>query len=294
MDGTKSANAAVSAQNVSKEFSGVCAIQDISFSIDQGECFGLLGPNGAGKSTMIKLIYGVMGRTRGELNVLGFDPSIQARELRKHIGVVMQEDALDEAMDVRDNMLMFCRFHNLWGRAAEQRVDELLDFMSLTTKAKAKISTLSGGMKRRLAFVRSLIAKPKLLILDEPTTGLDPAVRRLLWETIQNLKRSGTTIILTTHYMDEAEFLCDRLVLIDRGSIQAAGSPKQLIDAHCSGYAAFFLDATQYGKPMRLECATLAEVAKLAEIQGRQPEMVRPANLEDVFLKLTGKDLHVQ
>ena len=256
--------AAVSATQVGMSFGSFNAITDLSFSIAEGECFGLLGPNGAGKSTMIKLIYGVMARTRGSLSVLGFDPSRDARALRRYLGVVMQEDALDEAMGVRDNMLMFCRYHDQWGAAADRTVDELLEFMSLTAKADARIFTLSGGMKRRLAFVRSLISKPKLLILDEPTTGLDPAVRLLLWDKIRELKQRGTTILLTTHYMDEAESLCDRLVVIDHGSIKAEGSPKALIKQYCP------------------------------EAPEHKPDALRPANLQDVFLRLTGKDLNGQ
>lgn len=280
----------VEVKKVHKSFGASRALNDLSFSIQSGECFGLLGPNGAGKSTMIKLIYGLMERSGGELSVLGYDPTHDARKLRQHIGVVLQEDALDEAMNVRENMLMFCQFHGISSAVAKARVAELLSFMSLDSKADARISTLSGGMKRRLAFVRSLLSRPKLLILDEPTTGLDPAVRQLLWQKILELKQAGTTILLTTHYMDEAEILCDRLVVIDQGRIQAEGSPKDLIQEHCPGYVALMENQGQHS---RLEASSLSEIAVLTEARKQQPALVRPSNLEDVFLKLTGRDLNV-
>lgn len=280
----------VEVEKVHKSFGASRALNDLSFSVQSGECFGLLGPNGAGKSTMIKLIYGLMERSGGKLSVLGYDPTHDARKLRQHIGVVLQEDALDEAMNVRENMLMFCQFHGISSATAKTRVTELLSFMSLDSKADARISTLSGGMKRRLAFVRSLLPRPKLLILDEPTTGLDPAVRQLLWQKILELKQAGTTILLTTHYMDEAEILCDRLVVIDQGRIQAEGSPKALIQEHCPGYVAL---VENQGQHSRLEASSLSEIAALTEVRQQQPALVRPSNLEDVFLKLTGRDLNV-
>ena len=280
----------VLAKQIRKSFGATHALNDLTFSIQSGECFGLLGPNGAGKSTMIKLIYGVVERSGGELSVLGYDPSLDARRLRQHIGVVLQEDALDEAMNVRENMLMFCQFHGIPTSVAKTRVDELLDFMALSAKANARIVTLSGGMKRRLAFVRSLLPRPKLLILDEPTTGLDPAVRQLLWQKILELKHSGTTILLTTHYMDEAEVLCDRLVVIDQGRLQAEGSPKELIERHCPGFVALLQNQGQHA---RVEAKSLAEITDLFQKRGHEPALVRPSNLEDVFLKLTGRDLNV-
>lgn len=281
----------VTAKQVNKSFGTAKVLNDLSFSIEAGDCFGLLGPNGAGKSTMIKLIYGVMQRSSGELSVLGYDPSVDSKRLKQHIGVVLQEDALDEALNVRENMLMFCQFHGMTSADAKARVDELLDFMALQGKANARIGTLSGGMKRRLAFVRSLLSRPKLLILDEPTTGLDPAIRQLLWEKIQELKLAGTTILLTTHYMDEAEVLCDRLIVIDQGQVKADGSPKALIEAHGAGYVAMVED--RLGARTRIEAPSLHEVSSLLQAQGQKASLVRPANLEDVFLKLTGRDLSV-
>lgn len=283
---------AVIACGLGKSFGAFYAVQNLSFSIKSGECFGLLGPNGAGKSTLIKMIYGVLARSHGDLSVLGLDPSRDPRILRRRIGVVMQEDALDDAMNVRDNMMMFCLYHQIKKQVAVPLVDELLEFMGLTSKAKARIGTLSGGMRRRLAFVRALIPSPKLLILDEPTTGLDPAVRQLLWQKIADLKRRGTTIILTTHYMEEAELLCDRLILIDGGAVQEAGSPKDLIERHSPGYVALFLDTNSDSGHQRVQRPTLEDIAKFVHERGEKPEMVRPSSLEDVFLKLTGKALN--
>lgn len=278
----------ISASHVSKTYGAVNALNDLSFAVESGECFGLLGPNGAGKSTMIKMIYGVLKRTGGDLTVLGLDPSTHAKELRRSIGVVLQEDALDEAMSVGENMLMFCQFHGIPAATSRARVSELLGFMSLESRFHDRISSLSGGMRRRLAFVRSLLPNPKLLILDEPTTGLDPAVRQLLWDKIQDLKEAGTTILLTTHYMDEAELLCDRIVVVDQGQIRAEGAPRSLIRSHCLGFVAHL--ETQ-GVRARVEAATLEDIATLVQAQNKKASMVRPSNLEDVFLKLTGKNL---
>jgi len=284
--------AIVEVKGLGKAYGKTQVLSDVGFSINSGECFGLLGPNGAGKSTLIKIIYGVVARSQGDVRVLGWDPQVDGKELRKHLGVVMQDDALDEAMTVRGNMLMFCRFHGIKGRQAASRVDDLLESMSLTAKAQAKISALSGGMRRRLAFVRSLLSNPRLLILDEPTTGLDPAVRHALWDKIRELKRNGTTTILTTHYMDEAEVLCDRLVVIDQGRVKIQGNPKQLIQDHCPGYVGVFnQDGAGTGNTIRREYATIDAFTSDMKQGGGQAGVIRPSNLEDVFLKLTGRDL---
>lgn len=283
----------VTAKAVSKSFGSLWAVHNLDLSIRSGECFGLLGPNGAGKSTLIKMIYGVTAKTSGDLTVMGYDPATQFRLVRSQVGVVMQEDALDDAMNVRENMLMFCRFHNQSGRPARRKVDELLEFMSLTQKADARIATLSGGMRRRLSFVRSLISNPRLLILDEPTTGLDPAVRQLLWDKILELKKNGTTILLTTHYMDEAELLCDRIAIMDSGAIQAESSPKDLVAKYNLGYVAMFENPDDRTKLTRIDVKSLLEIPMHAAARGAEPIIVRPANLEDVFLKLTGRQFNV-
>jgi lipooligosaccharide transport system ATP-binding protein len=293
----------VDVKNVSKTFAGIQAVSDASFSINKGECFGLLGPNGAGKSTLIRMLYGASARSGGTMSVLGLDPAKNGRELRRRIGVVTQEDALDEAMSVVENMRMYASFLGLPKKVASDRIDELLTFLSLNHKADAQIITLSGGMKRRLVFVRALLSDPEFLILDEPTTGLDPAVRQLIWDKIEAFKRRGKTVLLTTHYMDEAEFLCDRLVVLDSGLIKIHGAPRALIAEHCPGFIALWSkkfdsqraldseESPQTAVNRRLEMNTLSELAEALKKEPIQPEVIRPSNLEDVFLKVTGREL---
>jgi lipooligosaccharide transport system ATP-binding protein len=292
----------VSVEHVRKQYGSFVAVDDASFKIERGQCFGLLGPNGAGKSTLIRMLYGATSRTGGQMIVMGMDPQKHGRALRKRIGVVTQEDALDEQMSVAENMRLFSTFIGLTPAIAGNRIAALLDFLNLSHKANAKIIALSGGMKRRLVFVRALMTEPELLILDEPTTGLDPAVRQLLWDKIRQLKRQGTTILLTTHYMDEAEVLCDRLVVMDRGQVCVEGSPRTLIREHTPGFVALWSTPNQSGdgsatdephtaSHFRMEAPTLAELAVKVESQGTTPEIIRPSNLEDVFLKVTGREL---
>ncbi len=281
------AGTVVTVESVSKKFGDQVAVGDASFTIAKGECFGLLGPNGAGKSTIIKMMYGAMSRSGGTMSVLGLDPQREGRALRRRLGVVTQEDALDEQMSVIENMRLYASFLGLPKKAAETRIKELLGFLSLDHKADAMILTLSGGMKRRLVFVRALLTEPELLILDEPTTGLDPAVRQVLWDKIRELKAKGTTVLLTTHYMDEAEILCDRLVILDKGRIQIDGNPRTLIGEHCAGYVAIWKPSER----ARAEARSLHELAAEVEKSAVKPEVIRPSNLEDVFLKITGREL---
>jgi lipooligosaccharide transport system ATP-binding protein len=281
------ADPVVAVTAVSKTFGDFQAVAGASFTIARGECFGLLGPNGAGKSTLIRMLYGATSRTGGELAVLGLDPQREGRALRRRLGVVTQEDALDDQMTVLENMRLFASFIGLPKDVAKRRIKELLEFLSLDHRQDAKILTLSGGMKRRLVFVRALLAEPELLILDEPTTGLDPAVRQVLWDKIRELKQRGTTVLLTTHYMDEAEVLCDRLVILDRGSIKVEGAPRALIAEHCAGYVAIWKPSGRG----RAEAATLHDLAAEVEREAEKPEVIRPSNLEDVFLKVTGREL---
>lgn len=300
----------IEAKNVTKQYGAFTAVAGVSFTVHQGECLGLLGPNGAGKSTLIRMIYGASPRSGGQLLVDGLDPERDARTLRQKIGVVTQEDALDESMNVRENMLMFAGFYRVPKAQRATKVDELLQFMNLSHKADAPIRALSGGMQRRLVFVRALLADPTLIILDEPTTGLDPAVRHLLWQKILELKQAGVTVLLTTHYMDEAEILCDRLLIMDQGKIAAEGAPKTLIKQHSPGFIAHFTpDAAALLRAqalMRTDSAytvtthatgfsvkTLDLPRLTAAIQNIQaePSMIRPTNLEDVFLEITGREL---
>jgi len=296
-------------ENVVKEFGNCTAVNGVSLTMNRGECFGVLGPNGAGKSTLISMIYGATSRTGGTLKVFGLDPQTQSREIKKRLGVVTQEDCLDLAMSVEENMKMFAVFVGVPSAEIEIRVSALLKFMALDHKSKEPIRALSGGMKRRLVFVRALLSDPDLIILDEPTTGLDPAVRHLLWDKIRELKARGTTILLTTHYMDEAERLCDRLVIMDQGKVQEEGAPKKLVSKHCPGYIAHFR-APANNDPLKKIASQRPEIHYFEDSSGSglrapgleqisaivgdlqiEPEVVRPANLEDVFLMVTGREL---
>jgi lipooligosaccharide transport system ATP-binding protein len=291
-----------------KSFESFTAVNKIDLNIKKGECFGLLGPNGAGKSTFINMIYGTVQRTSGGLSVFGHDPKNQSREIKKRLGVVTQDNALDESLTVIENMMLYCAFIGVAKTEREARVIELLNYMNLAHKKEALIQTLSGGMKRRLVFVRALLGKPELLILDEPTTGLDPAVRHLLWGKVRELHQSGTTIVLTTHYMHEAEVLCDRLVILNHGKIVAEGSPQQMIKQHTPGYVGIFevshrdlikkliskrtdIYFHEDASGIYLRTPNLADLTAFHADHGLIPLQIRPANLEDVFLKLTGQEL---
>lgn len=298
----------IQAHALEKSFGNFKAVDKIDLKIRKGECFGLLGPNGAGKSTFINMIYGTVERSAGSLSVFDYDPQNQSREIKKRLGVVTQDNALDESLTVIENMMLYCAFIGMPKPERETRVLELLNYMNLGHKKESPIRTLSGGMKRRLVFVRALLGKPELLILDEPTTGLDPAVRHLIWGKVKELLQGGTTIVLTTHYMHEAEFLCDRLVILNHGKIVAEGSPQQMILQHTPGYVGIFdiscralIEKLFSGKPaihfhedssgIYVRTPTLTELTGLHAEQGLIPLQIRPANLEDVFLKLTGQEV---
>jgi lipooligosaccharide transport system ATP-binding protein len=298
----------IQSNTLEKSFGSFTAVNKIDLNIKKGECFGLLGPNGAGKSTFINMIYGTVQRTSGQLSVFGHDPKNQSREIKKRLGVVTQDNALDESLTVIENMMLYCAFIGVPKAERHDRVIELLNYMNLSHKKDALIQTLSGGMKRRLVFVRALLGKPELLILDEPTTGLDPAVRHLLWGKVRELHQNGTTIVLTTHYMHEAEVLCDRLVILNHGKIVAEGSPQQMIKLHTPGYVGIFevshrelikklitdradIHFHEDASGIYLRTPTLADLTAFHADQGLIPLQIRPANLEDVFLKLTGQEL---
>ncbi len=300
----------VKAQSLTKSFGSFNAVDGIDLEIRKGECFALLGPNGAGKSTFINMIYGTARRTSGDLKVFGYDPTSQSREIKKRLGVVTQDNALDESLTVLENMEIYCAFIGLPKEKRKKRIEELLEYMNLSHKKEARIQALSGGMKRRLVFVRALLGNPELLILDEPTTGLDPAIRHLLWGKVRELHQAGTTIVLTTHYMHEAEVLCDRLVILNQGKIVAEGSPTQMIAEHTPGYVGIFnakeretiLNAIKNRNDSHLHedvsgvylrTSKLTDLTAMHSELGLQPLQIRPSNLEDVFLKLTGKELSI-
>lgn len=301
----------VEARGLTKKFDEFVAVDAIDFDIKKGEAFGFLGPNGAGKTSTMKMITTVSPITDGKMTVFGLDPSTQGRQIRSRLGVVPQEDNLDLELTVSENLYIYGRYHDMRKSEINPRIDDLLDFAQLSERRDSQVEPLSGGMKRRLTIARALINDPDLIILDEPTTGLDPQARHLLWDRLYRLKREGATLIITTHYMDEAEQLCDRLVVMDEGKIVAEGSPRRLIEAYAPREVVElrFQDGRQDDAAPRLDgLANRAEILAdrillytddAEETQeglhsrGIQAEqvLVRRSTLEDVFLRLTGRRL---
>ena len=303
--------ALVKARGLTKRFGDMAAVDAVDFDVRTGEAFGFLGPNGAGKSSTMRMIGAVSPITAGELSVFGLDPERDGAVIRSRIGVVPQQDNLDEEIPVDENLLIYGRYFGLARSELWPRIEELLSFAELTDRAHDKVSSLSGGMKRRLTIARALINEPQLLLLDEPTTGLDPQARHLLWDRLYRLKQRGVTLIITTHFMDEAEQLCDRLVVMDKGKIVAEGSPRSLIEKFSTK------EVIEVRFPVGVQ-ETLADrldgIAKRVEIlpdrvllytddgeatthevhsSGLEPESMldRRSTLEDVFLRLTGRTL---
>ena len=311
LDQVSDTPALVVAESLTKSFGAFTAVAGIDFAIQQGESFGFLGPNGAGKTSTMKMLSAISPPSSGTLRLFGLDPETHGPEVRARMGLVPQEDTLENEIPVLDNLLMFGRYFDLPRKVIKERAAELLEFAQLTDKAKDKVQTLSGGMKRRLTIARSLINRPDLLILDEPTTGLDPQARHLLWERLYRLKSEGVTLIITTHYMDEAEQLCDRLVVMDKGRIVASGSPRTLIEEHSSREVLelrFGIDSHAPWHDRLVPFATRVEVLpdrvllyvedgddalRAIHAAGHTPEsaLVRRSSLEDVFLRLTGRTL---
>jgi lipooligosaccharide transport system ATP-binding protein len=303
--------ALISARNLVKRFGDFTAVDGIDVDVHRGESFGFLGPNGAGKSSTMRMIGCVSPVTDGELTIFGMDPARDGKQIRARIGVVPQSDQLDEQLTVMDNLVLYGRYFDLPRSECRRRAAELLEFVQLTDRAGSRIEPLSGGMKRRVSIARSLINEPQLLLLDEPTTGLDPQARHVLWDRLYRLKQRGVTLVLTTHYMDEAEQLCDRLVVMDGGKIVAEGSPLSLIAEYSTrevlelrypagtneARAARVVDIGQRSEvlPDRVLIYTDDGEAALTEVhnRGAQPEsaLVRRSSLEDVFLRLTGRSL---
>jgi lipooligosaccharide transport system ATP-binding protein len=303
--------AMIRARGLRKSFGNFEAVRGIDVEVRPGESFGFLGPNGAGKSSTMRMIAAVSPPSGGELSILGMDPAIDGPAIRARIGVCPQEDTLDTELNVRDNLIVYGRYFGIPKARVVERADELLEFVSLTDKAKSKVEDLSGGMKRRLTIARSLVNSPDLLLLDEPTTGLDPQARHVLWDQLFRLKRQGVTLVLTTHYMDEAEQLCDRLVVMDAGRIVAEGSPLDLIREHSTREVAELrfgvgehdalaekvsdLAVRVEVLPDRLLLYTHDGEEALAKVheRGLTPAavLVRRSTLEDVFLRLTGRTL---
>ncbi|MEU4444463.1 ABC transporter ATP-binding protein [Actinosynnema sp. NPDC050801] len=299
----------VHAKGLTKHFGSFEAVRGIDVEVSKGEAFGFLGPNGAGKSSTMRMVACVSPRTGGELRVLGMDPNTDGPRIRARLGVVPQQDNLDTELTVRQNLQVYGRYFGLSRAAVRERAVELMEFAQLTDRADAEVEPLSGGMKRRLTIARSLVNDPELLLLDEPTTGLDPQARHLLWDRLFRLKQSGVTLIITTHYMDEAEQLCDRLVVMDGGRIAAEGSPSELIRRYSTKEvlelrfppgeqsAAEVRDLAERVEvlPDRVLLYTSDGEAALsaAHARGVRPvsSLVRRSSLEDVFLRLTGRTL---
>ena len=301
----------VYATGLTKNFGDFTAVDGIDFAVERGESFGFLGPNGAGKSSTMKMVGCVSPASGGELRVFGQDPATHGPQIRARLGVVPQKDTLDEELTVQENLWIYGRYFGLSRSEVHSRTTELLEFAQLTDRARSKVEPLSGGMKRRLTIARSLISRPEILLLDEPTTGLDPQARHVLWDRLFRLKRSGVTLVLTTHYMDEAEQLCDRLVVMDHGKIVAEGSPRSLITEYSTREVLELRfdtdDHAHHGDaiagigerievlPDRLLVYTEDGDAAAAAVhqRGIQPlsSLVRRSTLEDVFLHLTGRTL---
>src|SRR3990170_7179992 len=309
--GAAMAEPLVIAEHLSKQFGDLVAVDDIDFQVRRGEVFGFLGPNGAGKSSTMRMIGAVSPVGGGNLTVLGMDPATEGPRIRARLGVVPQDNNLDEELTVYENLLIYGRYFGLPKKVINERIDELLRFTQLDERRKSRVEPLSGGMKRRLTIARGLINTPELLILDEPTTGLDPQARHLLWDRLYRLKQEGVTLIITTHYMDEAEQLCDRLVIMDKGKIVAHGSPRQLIEQHSTREVLElrFPVGTQESHSRELEGRAVrteilpdrvllytndADVlSDEIHAAGIIPESTvsRRSTLEDVFLHLTGRSL---
>lgn len=309
--GRKAPPIVISAENLTKTYDDVAAVDGISFTVPAGESFGLLGPNGAGKSTTMKMIGGVTRRSAGRLSIMGLDPNTHGPEVRAHLGVVPQQDNLDQELRVRDNLLVYGRYFGLPMSYLKPKADELLEFAQLTDKATSKVDALSGGMKRRLTIARSLINEPRILLLDEPTTGLDPQARHILWDRLFRLKEQGVTLILTTHYMDEAEQLCDRLIVVDKGRIMAEGSPAQLIREYSTREVVELRFGSERNATIGSQLEGIGERLEVlpdrvlmyahdgesaleqVSAHGLRPvtSLVRRSSLEDVFLRLTGRSL---
>jgi len=291
----------IAASDLIKRFGPLEAVRGVSLEVLRGCCTGLLGPNGAGKTTIMRMIVGQSTVTAGTLSVFGEPPYRLARETKARIGLVPQADNLDPDVSVQENLEIYGRYFGLSEGTIDQRVPNLLAFMRLEEKADARVMQLSGGMKRRLVIARALIAEPEVVILDEPTTGLDPQARVMIWKQLLDLKARGKTMLLTTHYMDEAQRLCDRIIIIDHGKVLDEGSPDELIARHVKGHV--YEIAKPVPEPLRNGRWDAEDIGDSVLIYVREQEDIRPslpsdaryfhrpANLEDVFLRLTGRQL---
>ena len=308
------ADIVIDVQSVSKSYGRIKAVDHMSFAVEQAECVGFLGPNGAGKTTLMKVLYGKAkpdADPSTTISVFGFDPRSAELEVKTRSGVVTQDDSLDLELNVRQNLRIFSRFYGMEGRRANRRIDELLEFMELGERGRALVRELSGGMKRRLVIARALLNEPRLLILDEPTTGLDPQVRQLIWDRLRDLKRRGVTILLTTHYMDEAFQIADRIVIMDKGRRVLEGHPRSLLQEHIEPHVLevttpevaenVSTEGSLEHPDVRVEASSgrvllysrrLDSLETLAKRLSPGDYYIRQVNLEDLFLKATGRSLN--
>jgi lipooligosaccharide transport system ATP-binding protein len=302
----------ITVKNVSKTFPKVVAVNNLSFEVEAQTCFGCLGPNGAGKTTMMKIIYGKCTRDKNpisRMSIFGYDPKDQELQIKYLAGVVPQDNNLDDELNVIQNLMIYSKFYNIPGKLARERIAYLLDFLELSEKANARITELSGGMKRRLVIARALLNNPRLLILDEPTTGLDPQVRHLIWDKLRLLKKEGTTILLTTHYMEEAFQICDKVMIMHKGQRIIEGAPRHLLEKNIEKYVLELVDAgllpdkfnenmqdqvrIDRSQQMTLLFSNNIEYLKmLAGTIASENYFLRQTNLEDLFLKATGRGLN--
>jgi lipooligosaccharide transport system ATP-binding protein len=303
----------ITIEHLHKSYGGLKAVEDMSFFVHPADCFGFLGPNGAGKSTLMRILYGTAEReaqAETKVDVFGYDPLASELEIKFLSGVVPQENNLDEELNVTQNLVVYSKFYGMGRREAEERITELLEFFELSDKRQSKIRELSGGMKRRLTIARALLHAPRLLILDEPTTGLDPQVRHLIWGKLRELKKKGLTVLITTHYMDEAYQLCDTILIMDKGRKLSEGPPRDLLERNIERYvleivkpeAVSLLNAAELPGGVRKETAAEDRLVfygdeahllrRLSKNLGHGEYHLRESNLEDLFLKFTGRELN--
>ncbi|MCX7710613.1 MAG: ATP-binding cassette domain-containing protein [Clostridia bacterium] len=304
---------AIIIKNLNKSFGDFKAVDDLEFQVEKTECFGLLGPNGAGKTTTMKIIYGKSEHDENRetiVDVFGHNPKKQSLVIKSFSGIVPQQDNLDTELNVTENLNIYSKFYGIPPREAKKRIDELLSFMELQEKAKSNVRELSGGMQRRLTIARALINKPKLLILDEPTTGLDPQVRHLIWNKLRDLKEMGVTILLTTHYMEEAFQICDRIIIMDKGKKMLEGKPRELLSTNLEKHVMELYGVSKDGSDSTkaLDAAGIRyefhkdtlfaysndseKLAQIGEMLKESEYYIRHSNLEDLFLKVTGRSLN--
>lgn len=307
------AKTVINVSNLSKSFGKIQAVQDLSFTVESGSCYGFLGPNGAGKTTVMKMLYGKCTRDKkgdGRMDIFGYDPAKNELSIKYLSGVVQQENNLDDELNVIGNLMIYARFYNIPLKTAKERIEYLLDFLELSEKTDSKIKSLSGGMKRRLVIARSLLNSPRLLILDEPTTGLDPQVRHLIWDKIRQLQKQDTTVLLTTHYMEEAYQLCDYLLIMHKGRKIMEGKPEDLLEEGIEKHVVEVIDADSMNEITDNTLLSRIRTDKAPDVLRYYSDdrdalknladtylkggnyLIRQTNLEDVFLKATGRGLN--